>query len=108
MKVSFIDEIHEDQPLAKIIDIESFKKYNFIVGMPKEEHIKGTHINASNCQCCLIFWPFDIKIWFNIFFNIFIFSGVNKVYNIKFMVLIFLEFYFYRNMNNLLYSIYCV
>ena len=54
-KVSFIDEIYEDQPLAKIIDIESFKKYNFIVGMPKEEHIEGTHINASNCQCCLIF-----------------------------------------------------
>ena len=61
-KVSFIDEIYKDQPLAKIIDIESFKKYNFIVGMPKEEHIKGTHINASNCQCCLIFRPFDIKI----------------------------------------------
>ena len=54
IRVSFIDELHEGQPLANIIDIESFKKFNFIVGMPKEEHIKKTHIN-SNCQCCVVF-----------------------------------------------------
>ena len=52
-KVSFIDEVKENNPLATIIDIESFKKFNFIYGMPKEEII---HKNAkSNCQCCNIF-----------------------------------------------------
>ena len=46
IRVSFIDELHEGQPLANIIDIESFKKFNFIVGMPKEEHIAILTVNA--------------------------------------------------------------
>ena len=54
IKVSFIDEINKDQPLVTIIDIECFKKYNFIIGMPKEEHIKKNYVN-TNCQCCYIF-----------------------------------------------------
>ena len=54
IKVSFIDEINKDQPLVTIIDIECFKKYNIIIGMPKEEHIKKNYVN-TNCQCCDIF-----------------------------------------------------
>ena len=52
IKVSFFDEINKGQPLVNIIDIESFKKFNIIIGMPKEEHIKKNH---ANCQCCNIF-----------------------------------------------------
>lgn len=54
IKVSFVDQLHEDQPLVNVIDIESFKKYNFIIGMPKEDNIKSTNVN-SNCQCCIMF-----------------------------------------------------
>ena len=54
IKVSFADELKENQPLANVIDIESFKKYNIIIGMPKEDHIKNNHVN-SNCQCCVMF-----------------------------------------------------
>lgn len=53
IKISFADQINENNPLATIIDIESFKKYNVIYGMPKEEII---HKNVSSkCQCCNIF-----------------------------------------------------
>ena len=52
IKVSFVDEINKEQPLVNFIDIECYKKFNFIIGMPKEEHIKKNH---SNCQCCNIF-----------------------------------------------------
>ena len=52
IKVSFVDEINKEQPLVNYIDIESYKKFNVIIGMPKEEHIKKNH---SNCQCCNIF-----------------------------------------------------
>ncbi len=54
IKVSFVDQLHEGQPLANVIDIESFKKYNFIIGMPKEDNIKNNNVN-SNCQCCVMF-----------------------------------------------------
>ena len=66
-----MDQLHEDQPLVNVIDIESFKKYNFIIGMPKEDNIKSTNVN-SNCQCCIMFWPFD-----DIAFIIFIIFVVN-------------------------------
>ena len=54
IKVSFVDEINKEQPLANIIDIENFKKFNLIIGMPKEEHIKKDSF-SSECQCCNIF-----------------------------------------------------
>ena len=54
IKVSFVDQIHDNQPLVNYIDIESFKKYNFIIGMPKEDHIKNNNV-SSNCQCCITF-----------------------------------------------------
>lgn len=54
VKISFVDEINKDQPLVNVIDIESFKKYNLIIGMPKEEHINKKNV-SSNCQCCFIF-----------------------------------------------------
>ena len=53
IKVSFTDQINENNPLITVIDIESFKKYNYIYGMPSEEII---HKNVSSkCQCCLIY-----------------------------------------------------
>ena len=52
IKVSFVDEINKEQPLVNFIDIECYKKFNVIIGMPKEEHNKKNH---SNCQCCNIF-----------------------------------------------------
>ena len=50
VKVSFIDVV-TSQPLVNIIDIESFKNYNYIEGMPSEDNVgKG-----AECVCCLIF-----------------------------------------------------
>ena len=50
VKISFIDKV-TTQNLVNVIEIESFKNYNYIFGMPKEEKIDKT----TNCQCCLIF-----------------------------------------------------
>ena len=50
MKVSFIDKV-TTQPLVNVIPIESFRKYNYIEGMPKEEKTE----KKANCQCCIIF-----------------------------------------------------
>ena len=50
VKVSFIDKV-TTQSLVNVIEIESFKNYNYIYGIPKEEKID----KATNCQCCLIF-----------------------------------------------------
>ena len=50
VKVSFID-IVTSQPLVNVIDIESFKNYNYIEGMHAEEKL-GTN---TECVCCLIF-----------------------------------------------------
>ena len=50
VKVSFIDTV-TTHPLADIINIESFKNYNYIEGMPSED---GKVKNAE-CVCCLIF-----------------------------------------------------
>lgn len=51
IKVSFVDKI-TSQPLAEIIDIESFRKFNYVDGIPKEGKMNNLNIN---CQCCLIF-----------------------------------------------------
>ena len=51
IKVSFIDTVTH-QPLANIIDIESFRKYNYTPDIPKEEKINNV---SANCQCCFIF-----------------------------------------------------
>ena len=50
VKVSFVD-LTTSQPLVDVVDIESFKKYNYIIGMPKEKQIEK-HVK---CQCCTIF-----------------------------------------------------
>ena len=50
VKVSFIDVV-TSQPLAEVINIESFKNYNVIEGMPGDD---GT-IKSAECVCCLIF-----------------------------------------------------
>ena len=50
VKVSFID-IVTSQPLVDVINIESFKNYNFIEGLSREE---GT-VKKAECVCCLIF-----------------------------------------------------
>ncbi len=51
IKVSFIDKI-TTQPLAEVIDIESFRKFNYVQGFPKEGKMNNLNIN---CQCCSIF-----------------------------------------------------
>ena len=53
IKVSFIDKVTH-QPLANIIDIESFRNYNYTTGIPKEDKIINNI--PANCQCCFIFW----------------------------------------------------
>ena len=53
IKVSFLDEIQENKPLAEIINIESFKKYNYIFGMPSEANFNKNI--QTNCQCCMVF-----------------------------------------------------
>ena len=50
VKVSFIDVV-TSQPLVNIIDIESFKNYNYIEGMPSEEKTG----KSAECVCCIIF-----------------------------------------------------
>ena len=46
VKISF------DKQFVNIIPIESFKKYNVIVGLPKgEKYYNG----SDDCQCCAIF-----------------------------------------------------
>lgn len=50
VKVSFID-IVTSQPLVNVIDIESFKNYNYIEGMHDGEKLGAN----TECVCCLIF-----------------------------------------------------
>lgn len=51
VKISFIDEVTE-QPLVKVIDIKSYKNFNYIEGMPKED--KSIKVKTT-CVCCSIF-----------------------------------------------------
>ena len=63
IKVTFIDQINKinksnkndkndkNNKLVTVIKIESFKQYNVIVGMPKEDYYN----NKSECKCCLIY-----------------------------------------------------
>ena len=53
IKISFVDEIDENKPLAEVINIESYKKYNYIFGMPSEDNFN--HNLKTNCQCCITF-----------------------------------------------------
>ena len=50
VKVSFVD-IVTTQPLVNVKEIESFKNYNYIYGIYKEEKID----KISKCQCCIIY-----------------------------------------------------
>ena len=50
VKVSFVD-IVTTQPLVDVVEIESFKNYNYIYGIYKEEKID----KISKCQCCIIY-----------------------------------------------------
>ena len=57
IKVTFTDTLNtvnsknEKNQLAEIIPIESYKKYNYVEGIPREEDIATT---KSTCQCCII------------------------------------------------------
>ena len=52
IKVTFTDTINNDNNnLVEIIDIPSFKQYNYIEGLPKEERVD----NKATCKCCIIF-----------------------------------------------------
>ena len=50
VKVSFLD-FTTSQPLANVVEIESFKKYNYVIGLPKEKKIE----KHDKCQCCITF-----------------------------------------------------
>lgn len=53
IKITFADEI-EDEPLIDVVMIESFKKYNVMQGMPKEDLYLGGRTEAR-CNCCGIY-----------------------------------------------------
>lgn len=53
VRVTFIDDIDDEKPLVSVIKVESYKKYNFILGMPNENVINKNI--KTNCQCCTIF-----------------------------------------------------
>lgn len=50
VKVSFIDNV-TSHPLVEYINIECFKNFNYIEGMPKE----NVKVANAECVCCLIF-----------------------------------------------------
>ena len=52
VKITFCDQIRFE-PLINVVKIESFKKYNFMMGMPKEDKYLG--ISKNNCQCCILY-----------------------------------------------------
>lgn len=54
IKVTFSDtvnSVNSKNQLVEVIPIASYKKYNYIEGMPREEDLVT---NKSTCQCCLI------------------------------------------------------
>ena len=54
IKVTFRDTINKPKKEKKLVDVTniiSFKKFNFIEGLPKEEDKIG---NKSTCKCCII------------------------------------------------------
>ena len=53
VKVTFNDEINKNK-LVTEIKIESYKKYNLISGMPKEDYYLGVNKKAV-CKCCSIY-----------------------------------------------------
>ena len=58
IKVTFSDTVNSNiskngkNQLTEVIPIASYKKYNYIEGLPKEEDMAN---NKSTCQCCIIF-----------------------------------------------------
>jgi hypothetical protein len=55
IKVTFRDMTTNEngtKPLAEVIPIVSFKKYNYIEGSPREGDLIN---NTASCQCCLIY-----------------------------------------------------
>ena len=55
VKISFIDQIDRHKKLVTEVKIESFKKYNIILGIPKEDYYDGNDKSNSRCSCiCLI------------------------------------------------------
>ena len=53
VKVTFNDEINKNK-LVTEIKIESYKKYNLISGMPKEDYYLGVN-KKTTCKCCSIY-----------------------------------------------------
>ena len=55
IKVTFRDMTNNEsgtKPLAEVIPIASYKKYNYIEGVPREGDLIN---NTASCQCCLIY-----------------------------------------------------
>ena len=53
IKVTFSDEI-DNNKLVSEIQIESFKKYNLILGLPKGDYYDGENRKQNEYCCCII------------------------------------------------------
>ena len=53
VKISFIDQIDKNKKLVTEVKIESFKKYNIILGMPKYDYYDGNDKSNSKCNSCI-------------------------------------------------------
>ena len=51
VKVSFADKVN-NKPLVNVIEIKSYKNFNYIEGMPKEREVKKVD---TLCVCCSVF-----------------------------------------------------
>jgi hypothetical protein len=51
VKVSFVDKVY-NKPLVNVIEIKSYKNFNYIEGMPKEREVNKAD---TRCVCCSIF-----------------------------------------------------
>ena len=54
IKICFIDEVDNNQNLVTEIKIESFKTYNLILGLPKNDYYGGENKKKNECSCCNI------------------------------------------------------
>ena len=54
VKITFIDQLDKKNKLVTEVKIESFKKYNVILGMPKDDYYDGTDKQNSKCCTCIV------------------------------------------------------
>ena len=54
VKVTFKDKVEEKQPLIEVIDIESYKKYNFMENISNLSEREAFKKERSCCSCFII------------------------------------------------------